>query len=214
MSSLVFLFDLDGTLVNTHHIYFKIWSIILSQYDIKLTSEIFKTSIIGQSNETIAATFLAPGYNIADIKQQKTDLFLENLSEIQLIEGAREFIKTIKSRGHSCSIVSNGNRALVEKIVEFCQLREYMDYITIGGECSRQKPFPDPYLETITKYNMPNDNFVIFEDSKPGLFSARQSNVLRVVGVETNYNTHKLIQYGADITIKNYTQIDEILYRI
>ena len=157
---------------------------------------------------------MPPGYNIADITQQKNDLFSENLSEIQLIEGAREFIKTIKSRGHSCYIVSNGTRELVEKIVDFCQLRHYMDYITIGGEYGQPKPSPDPYLETIKKYNMPNDNFVIFEDSKPGLFSARQSNVLRVVGVETNYNTHKLIQYGADITIKNYTQIDEILYRI
>jgi HAD superfamily hydrolase (TIGR01509 family) len=214
MPSFVFLFDLDGTLVETHRIYFKIWSIILSQYNVVLTPEIFNTHIIGRTNETIAATLLPTGCNIADITKQKTDLFMDNLSEIQLVKGARDFIQTIKSQGHSCSIVSNGNRELVEKIVEFCQLREYMDYITIGGECGRPKPHPDPYLETIQKYNLPNDNFIIFEDSKPGVLSAQLSNVRCVVGVETNYDPITLIQNGADITIPNYTQIDEILYRI
>lgn len=210
--SFVFLFDLDGTIVNTDRVYFKVWSSILSEYNIELTTELFNAYIQGNTDDKVIASLL-PGRDIGDISKVKDKLFMDNITEIQIIDGVVDFIKTVKSRGYACSIVTNGNRIAAEKVTDYCQIRKYMDYITVGGECNRPKPYPDPYTETIAKYNLSNDKFIIFEDSKTGLLSARLSNVRCVVGIESNYDSNELIRNGANLTIHDYTviQIDDIV---
>ena len=42
-------------------------------------------------------------------------LFIENINHIKIIDGAVEFIKTVKSYGFACSIVTNCNKN-VEKL--------------------------------------------------------------------------------------------------
>jgi hypothetical protein len=62
----MFLFDLDGTLVNTDDIYFEVWFEILNKYSITLTPDIFKMYIQGNNDKYVAAS-LIPSINI-DLK--------------------------------------------------------------------------------------------------------------------------------------------------
>jgi len=107
-----------------------------------------------------------------------------------------------------CSIVTNCNRNVAEKIICYCGLTKFIDFITIGNECAKAKPHPDPYLETILKYNVQKNKCIIFEDSKSGLLSARLSDVHCIVGITTNYNRVDLLKNGANITIDNYININ------
>jgi HAD superfamily hydrolase (TIGR01509 family) len=203
----VFLFDLDGTLVNTDHIYFNVWKDILLKYNIILDLEIFNKYVHGNSDDKVIKTLL-PKCDVNEISSLKDTLFIENIKDIKIIDGVVEFIQKIKQNGFMCSIVTNCNRIVAETIIDNCNLSKYIDYITIGGECARSKPHPDPYLETISKYNVSKNKCIIFEDSKSGLLSARLSNVHCVVGITTNYNNQELIHNGANCTIDNYSMVD------
>ena len=211
-NSFVFLFDLDGTIVFTDHIYLVVWKDILSKYNIVLDLDLFNQYILGNSDDKVVKMLL-PKCNLKEISELKDKLFIENINNIKIIDGAVEFIKTVKSYGFACSIVTNCNKNVATKIIDLCQIAKYIDYITIGNECKKSKPYPDPYLETIAKYNVNKNRCIIFEDSKSGLLSARLSNVLCVVGITTNYSNTELIQNGADFTIENYNsvKIQEIL---
>ena len=48
-----FLFDLDGTLILTDDIYYNIWEIILKDYNITLTTEIFNNYIQGNNDNFV-----------------------------------------------------------------------------------------------------------------------------------------------------------------
>jgi HAD superfamily hydrolase (TIGR01509 family) len=205
-NSFVFLFDLDGTIVFTDHIYLVVWKEILSKYNIVLDLDLFNQYILGNSDEKVVKILL-PKCNLKEISELKDKLFIENINHIKIIDGAVEFIKTVKSYGFACSIVTNCNKNVATKIIDLCQIAKYIDYITIGNECKKSKPYPDPYLETIAKYNVNKNRCIIFEDSKSGLLSARLSNVLCVVGITTNYSNTELIQNGADFTIENYNSV-------
>ena len=205
-NSFVFLFDLDGTIVFTDHIYLVVWKEILSKYNIVLDLDLFNQYILGNSDDKVVKLLL-PKCNLKEISELKDKLFIENINHIKIIDGAVEFIKTVKSYGFACSIVTNCNKNVATKIIDLCQIAKYIDYITIGNECKKSKPYPDPYLETIAKYNVNKNRCIIFEDSKSGLLSARLSNVLCVVGITTNYSNTELIQNGADFTIDNYNSV-------
>jgi HAD superfamily hydrolase (TIGR01509 family) len=204
--SFVFLFDLDGTIVITDHIYFMAWKEILSNYNITLDFDIFNQYILGNSDDKVVKMLL-PKCDLTEISNLKDKLFIENIRKIKIIDGAVDFMRKVKSHGFSCSIVTNCNRSVATKIIDFCQIANYIDYITIGNECKKSKPYPDPYLETIEKYNANKNRCIIFEDSKSGLLSARLSNVHCVVGITTNYGNAELIQNGANFTIDNYTAV-------
>ena len=47
-----FLFDLDGTLVNTDHIYVEVWRDILNKYNITCNKVFFDEFIKGKTDET------------------------------------------------------------------------------------------------------------------------------------------------------------------
>jgi HAD superfamily hydrolase (TIGR01509 family) len=206
-NTFVFLFDLDGTIVLTDHIYLIVWKEILSNYNIVLDVDLFDKYILGNSDDKVVRRLL-PTCDVKSISNLKDRLFIENMDKIKIISGAIEFIKTVKSYGFACSIVTNCNKDVANKIVDFCGIKKYIDYITIGGECKRSKPHPDPYIETIEKYSTDKDKCIIFEDSSSGLLSARLSSVLCVVGITTNYTPSELIQNGADYTIDDYASIN------
>jgi len=207
--SFVFLFDLDGTLVNTDNIYLNVWKKILLKYNIHLDLELFNKYIHGNSDYKVI-NMLLPKCNINEISKLKDELFIESINEIQIIDGMVDFIKEIKSQGYSCSIVTNCNRIVAEKIISFCKITKYIDFITIGSECNKPKPNPDPYIETINKYNIDKSKVIIFEDSKSGLLSARLSNIFCVVGITTNYTENELLSNGADYIINNYENLNII----
>ena len=93
-----FLFDLDGTLVISDDIYFNIWKIILKEYNIKLTDEIFKNYIQGNSDNCVIRNIIPSKYKdlLNDISTIKDRLFIQNIKKIKIIEGSIEFIKSIK----------------------------------------------------------------------------------------------------------------------
>jgi HAD superfamily hydrolase (TIGR01509 family) len=201
-----FLFDLDGTLVNTDIIYYNVWKQILQKYNIELTEEIFKKYIHGNNDETVIKTLIPfANENISFIKDS---LFIENLEDIIIISGAREFMRKLIESGHKCCIVTNCNRRVAEEIALRCGFDKYIDFIVVGSECSKPKPYPDPYFSAMKKYNIFSNRAIIFEDSKSGLLSARQSNPQCVVGITSNYSYDDLLLHGANIVIDDFNNVD------
>ncbi len=203
-----FLFDLDGTLVSTDHIYFDIWNDILHTYNIMLTKELFDKYIYGQSDSYVKDNLLSH-INILhhDISKQKDELMLQYISKINVIEGAVNFIKNVHREGHKIAIVTNCNRPVAETILKTIGIDEMVDILVIGGECDKPKPYSDPYAKAISYYKIKSDKCFIFEDSKTGILSGAGVCPKCIIGIETTYSSEDLIKSGADITIKDFTAL-------
>jgi beta-phosphoglucomutase-like phosphatase (HAD superfamily) len=81
----VFLFDLDGTLVDTDDVYFSIWNQILQEYDLSIDKPFFEKHIKGNSDQTFLKTMI-PSINnmhIEEISNKKDTLFQNNIDEIE-----------------------------------------------------------------------------------------------------------------------------------
>jgi HAD superfamily hydrolase (TIGR01509 family) len=205
----LFLFDLDGTLVLSEAVYFEVWKQLLLEYNIVLTKELFNQYISG-NNDSVAINHLLPQCKLSteEFSKRKDELFIENIDKIVLIEGVHNIVKEIYKKGHKLAIVTNCNRLASEKILDYFQLTQFFEFIVIGNECSYPKPYPDPYLKAINKFDSTNDKAIIFEDSKSGLLSANAVSPKCIVGIESLYSKEELINHYADITIKNYINFD------
>jgi len=203
-----FLFDLDGTLVITDDIYFKVWYEILDKYNIVLTQEIFKKFIQGNNDKYVLNTLLV---NI-DIKLEflsnlKDSLFIANIDKLKIINGVHNFLNTIKQAGHKLCIVTNSNKVVAEKIVHHIKIEKFVDFIISSNDCVNGKPDSEPYKRAIDRYNIENNKCFIFEDSKTGILSGKGVNPKLLIGIETIYDKAELLKY-CNLTIKDYTTLN------
>lgn len=205
-----FLFDLDGTIVKTDNIYYKVWQEILLNFNISLTSEIFSHFIQG-NNDHYAMERLQidkAHYNINDISKQKDSLFRKYIDDITIIDGVKDLIKLVHKLGHSICIVTNCNRDTCEAILNYIGIKQYVSHIVIGNECTRPKPYPDPYLKAIDLLDSCPNRCIIFEDSKPGLLSALSVSPRNIIGVDNGTNLHILNELNIQNIFSNFDTIN------
>ena len=203
-----FLFDLDGTLVNTDEIYFDVWYQILSKYNIILNKEIFTKNIQGNNDKYVLCTLL-PNIDISlsDLSQLKDDLFIKNIHKTKTIDGIYDIIKQIKSLGHKLCIVTNCNKNVANEIVKHININKSIDFIISSGDCINGKPHSEPYSKAVLKYNISNNKCIVLEDSKTGILSGKGINPKLLIGIETIYDKNELINYGVHFSIKNYCNL-------
>jgi len=204
-----FLFDLDGTLVITDDIYYDVWDEILSNYNIVLTNEIFKKFIQGNNDKYVLNTLLINiDISIEELSRWKDNLFIQNIDKIKIVDGIYETINKIKLAGNKMCIVTNCNGNVACKIIEHIKLDKMFDFIISSSECIYGKPHPEPYKKAMNKYRISNHKCIIFEDSKTGIISGNATQPKLLIGIETIYNKKELLNYGANMTIKNYLYFD------
>jgi HAD superfamily hydrolase (TIGR01509 family) len=199
----VFLFDLDGTLINTDKVYFNIWQDILKSYNIILTHEMYKKYIFGNS-DLYVKNVLNLSEDLKILSNLKDELFLKQMQNINLIDGVYDFLHNIKLNGHRISIVTNCNKQIAISVLKHFSLYSIIDYIITPENCEHPKPHSEPYEFAINKYKVSNDKIIIFEDSKTGIQSAKSTFPKCLVGITSTYNKLELNSYGVDISIDNY----------
>ena len=210
-ATLVWLFDLDGTLVLTEDTYFEVWIQLLADYNIVLTRDMFTSVISGNSDSHVVSQLLpafASSASFVDhISKKKDALFAGYVHHIRLVKGAREFLDQLYRRGHHLAIVTNCNRAAADLITSRMDLGRYVETIVVGAECTRPKPYSDPYVRAMQHFGVGSERVVIFEDSKTGLLSARAASCRCLVGIETLYSSAELISIGTNLTAADFSTL-------
>jgi HAD superfamily hydrolase (TIGR01509 family) len=202
-----FLFDLDGTMVKTDNIYYEVWQEILMKYNIILNEDIFKKYIFGNNDNYVKNTLLKnENILLNELSEIKDYLFIKKIDNIVVIDGIYNFINKIKLLGHKLCIVTNCNRNVAEKIVKYINIDNLIDFTISNNDCVNGKPDSEPYMKAMSKYNILNNKCFIFEDSKTGILSAKNSYPKMLIGLENN-NSIELINCGVNITITNFVNI-------
>ena len=200
-----FLFDLDGTLVITDEIYFDVWYEILLKYNILLTKEIFSNIIQGNNDKYVISVLLKNlVVDLNELSNLKDMLFIKNIHKIKIVEGVHDIFHQIKMTGHKMCIVTNCNRNVVNEIIKYIGINKYIDFIISNNDCINSKPDPEPYMKAMQTYGIDNYKCFIFEDSKSGILSGKSINPNLLIGIETIYSKTEFINFGVNLSIKNY----------
>jgi HAD superfamily hydrolase (TIGR01509 family) len=182
-----FLFDLDGTLVNTDHIYTEVWSIIFNKYNFGfVVDKTFFDNFIKGKTDSLFLNYLLPEISIETVSAisiLKDELFIEILKNTKdepiLLPGVLEFFELNKNR--KIAIVTSCNKKSAEYILEHTGLNNYISLLITANDCIKHKPDPEPYLKAIEKLSLDKAKTIIFEDSYSGYTSAKNAQVYKII---------------------------------
>lgn len=190
MSNRLFIFDLDGVLVDSKKIHFDslnkaLLSIdkkyVISEVDQKNTFEGLSTN---QKLSILTETRGLPEYKHDLIWKSKQNHSLQFFSELQIDNELIEIFKCIKDNDVKIAVASNSIRKTVEVCLKSLGLIDYIDYFISNEDVKNPKPYPDMYLKCISYCKSSIKNTVIFEDSYIGRIGAFQTKA-RLVSIES-----------------------------
>jgi beta-phosphoglucomutase-like phosphatase (HAD superfamily) len=183
------LFDMDGTLIDSEHLWLKAEQQIMNDLGGSWT-DADQEHCLGGPLERVAEYMIASAGSTRSVQQVGLDLmdeveYLMRRDPIIWRPGARELLTEATELGISTALVTASWRRLVMALHERLAQDIGADPFTVivpGDEVSRGKPHPDPYLSAMNLLGKKPVDCMAIEDSPTGVAAAVASGC-RVVAV-------------------------------
>jgi beta-phosphoglucomutase len=206
-----FLFDLDGTLIDSMPIHHEAWRRWHAQHALVFDEEGFFEATAGRTNPEILADML-PGRPLAEyeaLAEEKERLYREGAAgRLQAIAGALALIATAHERNVGLAICTAASPANIEVALDrFPELRRIavVVYPALGF---RGKPHPDIFLEAARRLGVAPAACVVFEDAPLGLEAAHRAG-MRAVALTTTLPADDFAEFPNLVAIHpDFTALD------
>ena len=179
-----YIFDCDGTLVDTMPLHFRAWERAMQRAGLRenLSEELFY-SLGGVPTRKVARAF-ADHYGLSvDVERvfhEKEGLFLEMLGEMRVIEPVVDFARRVHGRA-PMSVASGGPRPVVKKTLELMGLDALFPIIVTPEDVAHGKPSPEMFLLAAERMGVSPERCLVFEDAGPGFEAAIAAGMKYVV---------------------------------
>lgn len=204
-SKIAFVFDLDGTIIQSEEIKALSHEKSIEAFGGNTPRENYKLCI-GNSFEVVAKNFIEKSGIHIDINQYKdkfTKIYLDLLLQnIKLVDGFLDFKEEIKN--FKKGLVTSSDRIIVDKILEKFHITDFFDAIVTKDDVIHEKPHPEPYL--LIKEKLEASSIIVFEDTTAGFISA-SAITNNIIAIKHLYNTLQDFSY-AQATYSNFIEID------
>ncbi len=154
MSDITFLFDLDGTLVDTDALHLNAYNTLLARWQRAIDLDYYKTHMMGFPDDMIFGGLFPgmPAAEFTELAAEKERLFRAQLgARLTPTAGTEALLNRIARAGLRSAVVTNAPRENARMMLEALGLGERFETLVIGGELAHGKPHPLPYLTALNR---------------------------------------------------------------
>jgi HAD superfamily hydrolase (TIGR01509 family) len=144
--------------------------------------------------------------------ERKIEVYLAcALKDLQLIDGALEFLESLKKDPrYRLALTTSGRKFQQDQILAKFGLARFFEIIVTADDVSNGKPHPDPYLVTVEKLGELPGACLVIEDSDNGILSAKAAGC-QVCAITTTFGQDKLKKAGADMIVSAFSELEKII---
>ena len=195
-----YLFDLDGTLVDSVPDIDQALNHALATADLPPVAESLTRHWIGHGSRTLIQQALQHHQQLADTTaiDQLIGPFLSHYKaniavHSKIYPQVRETLSTLKQAGSKLAVVTNKLTELSEPLLKDIGLYDFFDLIVCGDTADQPKPAADPIVLCLEHFDLTPAQVLMVGDSETDVLAAKAANV-DVACVRDGYN------HGVDVT--------------
>lgn len=205
------IFDLDGTLAESSHVWSKVDRVFLGRRGIEVPADYYK--VISSMDFPAAAVYTNERFglneNIDDIMAEWHDLAVyEYANVIGLVKGADKFVRRIKESGLKIALATASTKELYRPVLKRNGIYEYFDFFADTSQVKRGKGYPDVYEFAAEGVGENPCDCVVFEDIIEGIRGAKDGGFSTAACLNKHYaeDWDKLRQ-EADFAFESYEEL-------
>lgn len=187
-----FIFDMDGTLVDSGQLHENAWIETLTQYQIPLEAKLMRSLAGVPTKQTIEILIkhfsVKVSASLDEINNYKEQIVRSTIVDYVKPSPLAELV--YQYQGQKPMAVGTG--AYTEEaslILKSCQLFELIDYVVGADQVKNPKPAGDTFLRCADLMSMNAAQCLVFEDAPAGLEAAKNAG-MDVVDVVKSLNIH------------------------
>ncbi|MZI95327.1 HAD-IA family hydrolase [Vibrio sp. CAIM 722] len=167
-----YLFDMDGTLVNSEPLKGKAIAMACEEYGVNIDYHIYQ-AVMGQNWDQVTQHFfeqgnIQPPFDEFNVKFRAHYERLLN-EQLTLNPGAREYLESLAKQSKSLALVSSAARWMVEHILQQLELTHLFSVMICREDVQKHKPDPEAYVSALKQLGVDASQAIIFEDSAAGI---------------------------------------------
>jgi beta-phosphoglucomutase family hydrolase len=189
-----FIFDMDGTLVDSMPYHTLSWQQLLGELGVKMTGEEIERrnhGILPEVIRNLLGDQLTQSEVVA-IGERKEELYRAIYNpHLQLLTGCQEFLEQAYQLDVAMAVATMANNVNVAFVLDGLEIRDYFKVVIGEEDVQRGKPSPESFLFAAQGLQLPPENCIVFEDSLAGVEAAQRAG-MKVVFLSTTLNGSNL----------------------
>lgn len=161
-----YIFDIDGTLLDTYSVAYKAKEKVLKEYNIPFDKKLFDLGFSSTSEKSLELLGVDLNTRLGqEILKEESVYYNEFSKDIKVFDGAIEVIKYLKDNHAGLAIVTARNKDEVYTEPKLAELLPYFDYVITVSDVKNPKPDKES-LEVLFKLsNWEKDESIFIGDS-------------------------------------------------
>lgn len=171
------LWDNDGVLVATEHLYFQANAEVLAEVGVALSEAQFVEISLRRGESVLELAQSLSATDRKELRQKRNQRYCELLSITPLVmEGVRETLEQLHGQ-YPMAIVTSCHRDHFDIIHQSSGLLPFFDFVLTREDYGLSKPHPEPYLTAVRQSGCASNECLVIEDSLRGLQSAVKAGI-------------------------------------
>ena len=207
----LFLFDWDGCLANTLHIWVEAWEATFSSFGVDISRKQIIADAFGN--------WLAP----QEMGIENTDLFAAELYQevakrlirAELHKGAKEILEMLKLQGKKIALVTSSHLSVVEPVLSRYEIDSLFDVKLGEAEVTKHKPDPEVINLALRTTGSDRARAIMIGDSVKDVEAAKNSAVKSCVFYpkvnQAFYKSETVAEWNADFLISEFQELTQFI---
>jgi beta-phosphoglucomutase family hydrolase len=172
-----YIFDLDGTLIDTMPLHYKAWDAAMKRHGLAETLDEDLFYSLGGVPTVRVAEVIGAHYGLKidplAVEHTKEAFFLEMLDAVPHIAPVVAFARRVAAI-HPVAIATGGMPEIAIPALKATGLDDLFEIVVTPRDVApgRGKPAPDMFLEAARRMGVPPEQCLVFEDAEPGVQAA------------------------------------------
>jgi len=201
-----FLFDLDGTLINTNNLILHTFKHIFKTH---MELEVEESEIVKCFGEPLSATF--ERYSKDNIEFLVNEYKKYNITVhdelAQSYEGVKHTLIQMKEKGYKLAIVTSKRREVAVRGLELFDIFDIMDVIVTPESTKNHKPHEQPVLYACDQLGLNPSEVIMVGDSHNDILSGKNAGALTALVDYTALSIENLKQYKPTYIISHISEL-------
>lgn len=206
----LFLFDLDGCLIDSEKIHYASYKNALDFFNINLKFHYDDYVKLCHSSDSTFKDYIKTYTNYEDYHKKKEEIFesLVSKNSVCFTEGAENFLKYLMENNKKICVVTNSSSKRISLIKKSIPFLNKIEFWISKNDCLNPKPSPECYIKAIQRFDVPFDKIIAFEDSYKGFIALKHIPVTKLLIQQEDYFFYN--DMICDNKYKNFNEIKTI----
>ena len=209
------IFDMDGTLLESMHIWINLYTDLLKIFGIASDESIY--DIASKMSLPEIAEYIVKKYSISKTPQEVLSIireYIENFyfNEVNTKEKAREVLEYFNNKDIPMSVATLTNKKFTLGALDHNEITKFFNPILTCREVGHYKTEPNIYLECAKIMGTQVQNTYVVEDTLYALKTANKAGFITVGIYDINAEPDReKIKNEAKFYIKNLSELKEVI---